>query len=123
MATVQSIGLDASGEGMAPPAHGRIGAEAEGRASMRAGLIREQLRDYIVENYLFGSGTVEDEASLLDDGVLDSMGVLELVLFVEETFGVPVSEEEVVPEHFDSISAIASFVEHKWSDVRHDLAS
>ena len=90
---------------------------------IQAEAVRDQLRDYIVANYMFGSGTVADSASLIDDGVLDSMGVLELVLFVEETFGVPVSEFEVVPEHFDSISAIASFVERKWGELPQGLAS
>jgi len=47
--------------------------------------IQGQIRNYIVENFLFGSNTLEDEDSFLEHGVVDSTGVLELVLFAEET--------------------------------------
>lgn len=123
MATEEAIGPDSGGEDITRPIDDQIGAEVGGRDPMSSVAIREQLRDYIVANYLFGSGTVGDDVSLLDEGVLDSMGVLELVLFVEETFDVRIAEYDVVPENFDSIGAIASFIEVKWNDVRQALAS
>lgn len=81
----------------------------------QAGPIHEQIRAYIVTNVLFGTGDVEYDASLISEGVLDSTSVLEMVLFLEEQYGIPVSEDEVVPEHFDSINALAAFIETKQS--------
>ena len=75
--------------------------------------IQEQIRNYIVENFLFGSNTFEDEDSFLEHGVVDSTGVLELVLFAEETFGIAVDDEEILPENFDSISCLATYVTRK----------
>jgi len=74
----------------------------------------EQIRSYIVENFLLGDeGELTASDSLLESGVLDSTGVLELVGFIEETFGVEVSNEDLVPENLDSINNVASFVEWK----------
>jgi len=76
-------------------------------------LIQEQIRNYIIENLLFGSDNLRDEDSFLEHGVVDSTGVLELVLFAEETFGITVDEEEILPDHFDSISSLARYVTRK----------
>ena len=76
-------------------------------------LIQEKIRNYIVENFLFGSDDLRDEDSFLEHGVVDSTGVLELVLFAEETFGITVDEEEVLPENFDSITSLARYVTRK----------
>jgi acyl carrier protein len=54
-----------------------------------------------------------DSASLLDLGVVDSTGVLEIMGFLESTFGVTVEDDEIVPENLDSIERIAAFVERK----------
>ncbi|HXJ84919.1 MAG TPA: acyl carrier protein [Candidatus Methylomirabilis sp.] len=54
-----------------------------------------------------------DEASLLDAGVIDSVGILELLAFLEQTFGIRISDEELSPEHFDSVEALVRFVEAK----------
>jgi len=75
--------------------------------------IQEQIRNYIVENFLFGSNNLEDEDSFLEHGVVDSTGVLELVLFVEETFGITVDGEEILPENFDSIGNLARYITRK----------
>jgi len=79
--------------------------------------IRRQIHDYIVANFLFDSGDVADDASLVDEGVLDSMGVLEVVMFVEERLGVAVSDEEVLPEHFGSIDALTAFVHRRRTEA------
>lgn len=75
--------------------------------------IQEQIRNHIVENFLFGSNSIEDEDSFLEHGVVDSTGVLELVLFAEETFSITVDDQEVLPENFDSISSLARYVTRK----------
>lgn len=75
--------------------------------------VRSRVRHYILENLLFSSDPDElpDEASLLDRGIIDSTGVLELVLFLEESFGLQVKASEMLPQNFDSVNAITAFVE------------
>lgn len=75
----------------------------------------EQIRNYLAENFLLSSDgfTMGDDESLLETGVVDSTGILELTLFVEDTFGVEVLDQEIVPENFDSVSRIAAYVKGK----------
>jgi len=77
--------------------------------------IKESIRKYIAENILFSNNGYphSDETSFLENGVVDSMNVLELVMFVEEKFGVKVKDAEIIPENFDSIDCLASFVNIK----------
>lgn len=71
--------------------------------------LRSMIHGYIVENFLFGVDEIDDDAGLIEEGVLDSTGVLEMVVFFDEELGIYVSEEEVVPERFGSVSALAAF--------------
>ena len=75
----------------------------------------EMIRSYIAQNILFSENghPYSDDASFLDEHIVDSMNVLELVMFVEETFGVAVEDQEIVPENFDSVSKLAAFVRSK----------
>ena len=77
--------------------------------------ITAQVRNYILENFLFttDSDTFLNDASLLDQGLIDSTGILELVYFVEETFGIKIADKEMVPDNFDSVDNIARFVQQK----------
>lgn len=77
--------------------------------------IEEQIRNYIVVNLMFGEATIEfdDDSSLLELGIVDSVGVMELVLFVEETFGLDIADDEIVPDNFDSISQLSSYIQAK----------
>jgi acyl carrier protein len=77
--------------------------------------IKEQIRQYLAENFLFSSNgfNLGDDASLLEEGIIDSTGVLELVMFVEETFDVEVADEEIIPGNFDSVNNLAAYVELK----------
>ena len=83
--------------------------------TLNVNLIREQIRDYIARNFLFGSdaSTLDDGASLVEQGIVDDTGVLELVLFVEETYGVQATEDELLPENFDSVDNIVEYVATK----------
>lgn len=77
--------------------------------------IETTLRGFIAENFLYGddaSGLAADR-SLIEEGLIDSTGVLELVSFLEEQFGVSVADNEIVPENLDSIQAIVRFVSSK----------
>ncbi|MFT3856540.1 MAG: acyl carrier protein [Aquabacterium sp.] len=78
---------------------------------------REALRRYVLENCLFtdDGSKLQDGASFLETGVLDSTGILEIILFVEETFGVKVTDDEMVPDNLDSIDALVAFVDRKRS--------
>jgi acyl carrier protein len=76
--------------------------------------IREQVRQFIIENFLFGQeGDLRDDDSFLEKGLVDSTGVLEVVAFVEQRFGIRVEDTDVVPENLDSIQSIAEFVQRK----------
>lgn len=74
--------------------------------------IKEKIAAFIAEDFLFRE-ELEDLStsdSLLDHGIIDSTGVLELVAFLEETFGLTVADAHIVPENLDSIDAITAFV-------------
>jgi len=76
--------------------------------------IRAQVRQFITTNfYMPPDAKLEDQDSLLDSGLVDSTGVLEIVLFIEEKLGVTVTDQEILPENLDSIARIAAFVEQR----------
>ncbi|HHS96309.1 MAG TPA: acyl carrier protein [Chloroflexi bacterium] len=81
------------------------------------------IRRYILENFLFtdDESVLQDDTSFLEAGVVDSTGVLELVMFVEETFGITVEDEEILPENFDSVSQLAAYVRRKGGEVPIDV--
>ncbi len=70
------------------------------------------LRTYIARNILFSEADYPyaDDASFLETGVVDSLGVMELVLFVEERFRVDVQDRDVIPANFDSINSLSAFI-------------
>ncbi len=74
--------------------------------------ITESIREFILKNYLFTTdgSALRDDVSLMQTGVIDSTGVLELIFFLEEKFGIKVADEEMVPENLDSVTAISGFV-------------
>ncbi len=75
----------------------------------------EKVRKYILETYLFtdDASALADDDSFLDKGIIDSTGILELVMFLEEQFGVAVADEELLPENLDSVNNLVQFIEHK----------
>jgi acyl carrier protein len=75
---------------------------------------RQEIRNHIVETFLFGQGDgLADDSSFLDKGILDSTGVLELVAHLESTYGIKVSDDELLPDNLDSINAICAFIDRK----------
>jgi acyl carrier protein len=79
---------------------------------------KEKIRAFIIENFLFGNDDgLSDESSFLDEGIIDSTGVLELVSFLEEEFGIAVDDEELIPENLDSINRVTSYLEGKLGNV------
>jgi acyl carrier protein len=76
--------------------------------------IEDKIREFIVKNLYYAEGaTLSDDASFLAEGVIDSMGAMELVAFVESEFKIKVEISEVVVKNFDSISKMANFVRRK----------
>jgi acyl carrier protein len=79
--------------------------------------IRAELTEFIVMNYLFGDITraPRDDDTLVEEGIIDSTGILELIEFLESHFGIEVSEAETVPQNLGSISSLTRFVMSKRS--------
>ena len=74
--------------------------------------IKQELRQFITDNFLFGKDTVgfADDDSFLAKGIIDSTGVLELIAFLEERYGIKVQDHDLVPTNLDSINNVARFV-------------
>ncbi len=76
---------------------------------------KEQIRGFIAQNLLFSENGYphDDDASFLDEGIVDSMGVMELVAFTEENFGITIEDHEITPENFDSVNRLARYISQK----------
>jgi len=77
--------------------------------------LHKQVRDFILENYLFtdDESALRMDESLLDRGIVDSTGMLEIIMFIEDDLGVTVEDHEMIPENLDSVNRIANFVGRK----------
>jgi acyl carrier protein len=76
---------------------------------------KQTIRQFILKNYLFSTddNALKNDVSLMQAGIIDSTGVLELIMFLEEQFGVKVADEEMTPENLDSVDRIVGFVDRK----------
>jgi acyl carrier protein len=76
--------------------------------------MRDAIREFILTNfYVADASSLTDDASLLESGVVDSTGVLEIISFLEERFSIKVADAEMVPDNLDSIRKIVTFLSHK----------
>ena len=76
--------------------------------------IAETMRQFIIENFLFGEDEgLQKDTSFLENGIIDSTGILELVTFLEETYDITVEDEELVPENLDSIGNVVQYLRKK----------
>jgi acyl carrier protein len=77
--------------------------------------IKAKVRAYIVENFIMGGNAdhLKDADSFMETHVIDSTGFLELVTFIEETYGFAVDDDEMVPENLDSLDNIDAYVRRK----------
>ena len=74
----------------------------------------EVIRSYIVDNFLFGDDDgFDEETSFLENGIIDSTGIIELVEFIENNYNLKVEDEELVPENFDSVENIVGYLNKK----------
>lgn len=76
--------------------------------------VSAQIRKFMIENFLFeDNGNLYEDTSFLENGIIDSTGVLELIAFLEKTFGISIEDQEIVPENLDSIGRVAAYVHRK----------
>jgi acyl carrier protein len=77
--------------------------------------VKKEIREFIVENFLFGNREKlpDDDDSFLQKGLIDSTGILEVVSFIEEKFGIRVEDDDLVPENLDSVRRLADFIARK----------
>lgn len=77
--------------------------------------VESQIKEYIAKNLLFSSDGFKypDDASFLEEGIVDSQGVMELVLFVEENFKIQVKDSDIIPDNFDSVERLSEYVRRK----------
>ena len=75
---------------------------------------KSKIKSFIIENFLFGNADgLNDDTSFLEEGIIDSTGVLELIAFLEEEFDIKVQDEELIPENLDSIDKVTAFLGRK----------
>jgi acyl carrier protein len=85
--------------------------------------IRTEIREFVVENFLFGEdGELEDDASLIAKGIVDSTGMLELISYLETHFGIEIRDEDLLPDNMDSIDRLSNFVLRKTGSGEADLS-
>ena len=82
-------------------------------------MLESDLRQFIVNNFLFGQDDprLNSQSSLLESRIIDSTGVLELIMFLEEKYAIKLRDEEIIPDNLDSISNLARLITRKISRV------
>lgn len=76
--------------------------------------VKERIRGFVLEKFpLARTRRVKDPDELLESGIVDSLGILDLVAFLESDFGLSISDEDLMPENFRSIDSMTAFTEQK----------
>lgn len=76
--------------------------------------VKNKIRTFIIDNYLFGDDEgLEEGTSFLDEGIVDSTGMLELIEFISEEFEIKVEDDELIPENLDSINNVTAYIRRK----------
>lgn len=77
-------------------------------------VVTQQIRSFIVENFLLGKDSgFDNHDSLLETGIVDSTGIMHVVAFLEENFGIAIEDDDLVADNLDSVARIAAFVQSK----------
>jgi acyl carrier protein len=79
--------------------------------------VQQEIKQFILSNYLFSTdeSALDATASLMQNGIVDSTGILELIMHIEQTYDIKVLDEEMIPANLDSVQAIVAFIERKRS--------
>ena len=81
--------------------------------------VLETIKAYVVENFLFGDDSrIGLDTDFIENGILDSTGVLELVGFLEEIFGIRVEDDELVPDNMNSLEKITLYISKKTGKIQ-----
>jgi acyl carrier protein len=77
--------------------------------------VRQEIKQFIAENFLFTGdiNKINDDASFMDEGIIDSMGIMELIVFIEETYKINVKDDEIEPDNLDSVNNLYNFIMRK----------
>lgn len=77
--------------------------------------IRNTVREYLMANFMFGEsrGGLKDNDSFLETGIVDSTGVLMVVEFIQEKFGIKVGDDEMLPDNLDSVDNLVGYIKRK----------
>ena len=74
----------------------------------------EKIRAFVVDNFLFGDGShLTDDTSFLEERIIDSTGILQIISFLEEEFAITINDDEILPENLDSLNNINAFLDRK----------
>jgi acyl carrier protein len=74
----------------------------------------ETVRNFVVDTFLFGDGAnLKDDTSFLENGIIDSTGILELITFLEETYQISIQDNELIPDNLDSLKKVEQFLSKK----------
>ena len=76
-----------------------------------------QIKEFIQENFIFDGRTIDAETSLIGSGTIDSTGIIDVIGFLEQTFGIVFDDDELIAENFDSIAKIQAFMFRKLSSA------
>jgi acyl carrier protein len=87
----------------------------DGTQNVNGTAVEADVERFIRQNFFYDGPPLAGVASLMESGILDSTGVLELVAFIEETYGIAVADTDLTPENLDSLPRIRKFVESKRS--------
>lgn len=77
--------------------------------------LEQEIKQFVLDTFIFGGSLddIDENASFLANGTIDSLGVLELIAFAEERYGVQVEDDEVVPGNFDGVRRLANYIRSK----------
>ncbi len=85
--------------------------------------VKREIKNYIVESFLYGQddNTLDNDVSFLENGIIDSTGVLELVSFVQDAYGITVTDDEIIPDNFDTLNKLELFIMKKLDSRKPEL--
>ena len=83
-------------------------------------MYKDTVKHFVVDNFLFGDRSrLDEDTSFLNEGIIDSTGILEPIMFIEETFEIKIEDHELTPENLDSLSNISQFIQRKVACTAH----
>ncbi len=82
-----------------------------------------KIKEFMVDNFLFGENNgFNQHTSFMEEGIIDSMGIMELIVFLEESYNIKIKDEELIPQNLDSINKIVKFIEVKTNNKQDQCA-